>query len=82
MLIHYSQSSMDTSANLEVVYIPCNALPICPKTISLIDVNLEDINKGECNDFEKKLGHIPDIRSHQNPDTFQLDAPLHPLPLK
>lgn len=58
------------SKDLEVVRIPFSGFPIRLEKIPLVDVSPGGINKDEFKDFERKLGHIPDLRSHTNPKDF------------
>ncbi len=65
VLIYYSQPNMEPLTNLIVVHIPRNNAPPCLASIPLIDIDPEGIDKENYDDFEKKLGRIPDLKSHE-----------------
>ena len=71
MLIDDSASSMATNTNLTVLHIPCDADHLYSFIkIPLVDVGPAGIGKEECNDFEKELQHIPNMKSLGKPKSF------------
>ena len=56
--------------DLEVVRIPVSGFPIRLEKFPLVDVGPGGINEDKCKDFERKLGHVPDLRSYTNPKDF------------
>ena len=66
MLIYRSQPRMDTpSKDLEVVCIPIKGSPMRPEKVPLVKVGPGGISKDECKEFEKELGHLPDLRAYE-----------------
>ncbi|CAD6570814.1 MAG: hypothetical protein ASARMPRED_003950 [Alectoria sarmentosa] len=64
---------MESATDLKVVRIPYNvseASPICLTNIPLIATGSEGLSKGECKEFEKQLGSIPNMQLFNDPQTF------------
>ena len=71
MLIYDSASSMAINTNLIVLHIPCDADHLYSfMKIPLVDVGPTGIGKEECNDFEKELERIPDMKPLDKPKSF------------
>lgn len=62
---------MALSADLEVLRIPCNGSSMFLTTIPLIPIGPGGINKDECNDLEKQLQHMPNVKSLDSPKSFR-----------
>ena len=56
---------MELLTNLAIVQIPHNDAPPYLTEIGLIDVGAEGVDKENNNEFEKKLGRIPNVQSHE-----------------
>lgn len=55
---------------LKVVRIPIHGSTLYLEDVPLVEVGPGGISKDECKDFEKKLGHIPDMRSYNGSKHF------------
>ena len=61
---------MTSLTHLEVVRIPCNGSDMDLTTIPLIKIGHGGIRRDECNQFEKALGHIPNLKSFNSSKEF------------
>ena len=61
---------MATAPELQVVRLPCDGSPMELKKIPLVDIGTGDIEKDDCNDLEKRLEHIPNLKSFASSKHF------------
>lgn len=65
-----TQEIVTSPSRLKVVRIPFYGSTLHLEEVPLVDVGPGGISKDECKDFEKKLGHIPDLRSYNDSKSF------------
>ena len=61
---------MATITNLKILRLPCNTARSYLMDIPLVEIGLADISGDECNDFEKELEHLPNMKSLNQPASF------------
>ena len=62
---------MAPNTNPEVLRIPCHDSPMFLMKLPLINIGPGGINKDECNDLEKQLLRIPNVKALDNSEPFR-----------
>ena len=62
---------MEQNTDLRVLCIPCHNSPMFLMKLPLINIGPGGIKEEQCNDLEKQLLHIPNLKSLDNPKSFR-----------